>query len=105
MQPRVLWRISSTAGDETGLSRGFGHYEDYSRSAGEIAANSTLVRTIANNFRFRALVQNDEHLNRITAERLNQQALDWLADQPGSPFFMFLNYFDAHEPYLPPPPL
>jgi arylsulfatase A-like enzyme len=89
---------------ETGLGRGFHHYEDYARSPGQIAASSTLVRTIADNFRLRRLIQNDQHLNRISAARINQRALDWLSARGSAPFFVFLNYFDAHEPYLPPPP-
>ncbi len=89
---------------ETGLGRGFQHYEDYARSPGQIAASSTLVRTIADNFRLRRLIQNDQHLNRISAPRMNQRALAWLSEHRDAPFFMFLNYFDAHEPYLPPPP-
>ena len=27
----------------------------------------------------------------------------WADARPDRPFFAFLNYFDAHEPYLPPP--
>jgi len=91
-------------GAATGLNRGFARYDDYSRSLGEIASSSTLVRTVANNFRLRRLLQNDEHLNRITAAELSSRALDWMAGQSGAPFFAFVNYFDAHEPYLPPPP-
>ncbi len=37
------------------------------------------------------------------AEEITDAALLWLAEQP-SPFFLFLNYMDAHAPYLPPPP-
>lgn len=91
-------------GAGTGLSRGFERYEDYSPSIGEIASTSTLVRTIADNFRLRRLIENDEHLNRITADELNSRAAGWMGAQSGAPFFAFMNYFDAHEPYLPPPP-
>jgi arylsulfatase A-like enzyme len=91
-------------GAGTGLNRGFGRYEDYSPSIGEIASTSTLVRTIADNFRLRRLIENDEHLNRITADELNSRALGWMGAQTGASFFAFMNYFDAHEPYLPPPP-
>jgi hypothetical protein len=28
----------------------------------------------------------------------------YLNSSGGAPFFLFLNYMDAHEPYLPPPP-
>jgi arylsulfatase A-like enzyme len=89
---------------ETGLGRGFQYYEDYPRSLGQIASSSTLVRSVADNFRLRKWLQNDEHLNRVTAARLNERALAWLSTHSGAPFFLFLNYFDAHEPYLPPPP-
>jgi arylsulfatase A-like enzyme len=91
-------------GYESGLDRGFVHYEDYPVSLGAIASSSTLARTIANNFRLRRLIQNDQHLNRKTAEQLNDDVLRWLSHKRERPFFVFLNYFDAHEPYLPPPP-
>lgn len=89
---------------ETGLSRGFSHYEDYPISVGQAASSSTLVRTIADNFRLRTLLQNDQHLNRKTADQVNAEALRWLDRERSRPFFLFLNYFDAHDPYLPPPP-
>jgi arylsulfatase A-like enzyme len=91
-------------GYETGLGRGFHHYEDYPRSLGQIMSSSTLVRTVADNFRLRKWLQNDQHLNRISADALNARALAWLSTARRGPFFLFLNYFDAHEPYLPPPP-
>ncbi len=91
-------------GAATGLDRGFDRYEDYPRSIGQVASNSTLVRTVANNFRLRRLLENDQHLGRVTAEDLNARAMDWMSRQSGRPFFAFINYFDAHEPYLPPAP-
>ena len=35
---------------------------------------------------------------------INREFLDWLSHrrEPRRPFFAFLNYFDAHSPYLPP---
>jgi arylsulfatase A-like enzyme len=90
---------------EHGLARGFAHYEDYAISLGQVAHSSALLRTIANNFRLRALVKNDEHLNRIPADEVNRRFLRWLATaSPERPFFAFLNYYDAHGPYLPPSP-
>lgn len=89
---------------QTGLGRGFQHYEDYPRSFGQMASNSTLVRNIADNFKLRRVVQNDQHLNRVSAAELNARALAWLSTRANSPFFVFINYFDAHEPYLPPEP-
>lgn len=91
-------------GSGSGLDRGFAHYEDYPRNIGQIASNSTLIRTIADNFRLRRLIANDQHLNRVHGEMLNASFLRWVDGNGGAPFFAFLNYFDAHEPYLPPPP-
>ena len=40
---------------------------------------------------------------RKTAEMINRDALSWLSRRPGErPFFVFLNYFDAHGPFIPP---
>lgn len=91
-------------GAQTGLARGFAHYEDYPISWGQLVSSSALIRTIANNFRLRRLIENDEHLNRKTADRLNDDALQWLDRTGTRPFFVFVNYFDAHDPYLPPAP-
>lgn len=91
-------------GAETGLARGFAHYEDYVVTLGQLVSSSTLLRTVADNFRLRRLLQNDEHLNRKTADDLNAAVLAWLDRDRTRPFFAFVNYFDAHEPYLPPAP-
>ena len=40
---------------------------------------------------------------RKTAADINDDFLDWLSEQEeGRPFFVFLNYFDAHSPYVVP---
>jgi arylsulfatase A-like enzyme len=41
---------------------------------------------------------------RKDAELINGQLLDWLATRPDPdrPFFAFLNYYDAHDPYIVP---
>ncbi|MCA9971131.1 MAG: sulfatase, partial [Anaerolineales bacterium] len=96
---------------EHGLNRGFVHYEDYTRTAGEILAGASLGRTLGcwnrNEIgcQLRPTLGYYELLGRKTAARVNQEFLDWHAAQDGSrPFFAFLNYFDAHAPYLPPAP-
>jgi arylsulfatase A-like enzyme len=89
---------------ESGLQRGFTHYEDYRLSLGQIVANSTLLRTIADNFRLRRLIENDEHVHRQGADLITDDFLKWLSNVKNRQFFAFLNYFDAHEPYLPPQP-
>jgi len=89
---------------EQGLNRGFIHYEDYRVSRGQLASSLTLIRVIADNFRLRRLFNNDEHLNRQSADVVSGKFLRWLSAQRARPFFVFLNYYDAHEPYLPPAP-
>ena len=36
-------------------------------------------------------------------ESITRATLDWLEAPPRRPFFLFLHYFDAHDPYDPPP--
>ena len=89
---------------EHGLNRGFIHYEDYLISPGQIILSSSLGRTITNNNTLRRIFGYYDILGRKTAERLNSDFIRWLSHNRQRPFFAFLNYFDAHEPYLPPKP-
>jgi len=41
-------------------------------------------------------------LNGRLAEQINQRALPWMDKVADQPFLLFLNYFDPHDPYLPP---
>ncbi len=41
---------------------------------------------------------------RKDARAVNDELLAWLATDDDRPFFAFVNYFDAHAPYLPPQP-
>jgi arylsulfatase A-like enzyme len=89
---------------EHGLSRGFTDYQDYRISLGQFALSLTAVRVIADNYRVRRLVRNDEHLNRQPADLITASFLGWLSTLDRRPFFAFVNYYDAHDPFLPPPP-
>lgn len=89
---------------ETGLPRGFVHYEDYRISPGEIVVSSSLGRLLGNHSKVRQLVGYYELLSRKNVTTINRDFLHWLSRQDGQPFFAFLNYFDAHIPYVPPPP-
>jgi len=98
--------VANTAygSQEFGLSRGFAHYEDYPVSLGQVVLSSSLGRAVSNNAHVRQLVGYHDTLNRKPAATLNRDFLDWLSNQERRPFFAFLNYFDAHEPYLAPAP-
>ena len=89
---------------EYGLNRGFTHYEDFAVSGEELAVSSSLVRTATNNARLRALVGDHQMLTRKNASELNRNLLSWLSSRDNRPFFAFVNYLDAHEPYMPPRP-
>ena len=88
----------------SGLSRGFAHYEDYRISPGQIVLSSTLARAVIGNNRLRRLMGYHELLNRKDAEGVNRDFLRWLSREDRRPFFAFLNYMEAHTPYLPAKP-
>ena len=87
----------------TGLARGFVHYEEYPISLGQIALSSTLGEWIFDAC-IRRLTGYQDLLNRKSAAELNHDFLTWISRNDQRPFFAFLNYFDAHEPFLPPSP-
>lgn len=90
----------------SGLDRGFGVYEDYPVGPGQVVLSSSMGRALAYSDRFRRLVRHHELLNRQPATRVNRDFLSWLDDRrdqgADGPWFAFLNYYDAHEPYFPP---
>jgi arylsulfatase A-like enzyme len=91
-------------GYSTGLGRGFLRYEDYQPSLGQIAQGSILSSLIINHQLTRRALNYHDLLGRKTAPELNHDFLTWLSANNGLPFFVFLNYYDAHEPFMPPPP-
>jgi arylsulfatase A-like enzyme len=100
---------------DTGLDRGFTHYEDYpvdvrhlrplrtgvfASSAWE-AISWSLWQSLGP---FDPTVRWLTNPARKDAGSINRDFLHWLSHRQGSPrpFFAFLNYLDAHVPYLPP---
>lgn len=89
---------------ETGLNRGFLHYEDYpltlSRVLGSHAMGRWLIDHTGDPRDFYRLKWN--RFQSRNAPGINHAFLDWLSHQrpEGRPFFAFLNYLDAHDPYL-----
>jgi arylsulfatase A-like enzyme len=89
---------------ETGLARGFAHFEDY-----PLTPRSLLGRTVAGKWILENLSSFFDYydkkwvgLQSRGAREINDAFLDWLGRRrPDRPFFAFLNYFDAHEPYIP----
>jgi arylsulfatase A-like enzyme len=90
------------AGPTSGLSRGFLHYDANKMSLALVARNSWAAKTIINKIRTRLGFH--QRLARKTAADVNREVLRWLRPASARPFFVFLNYFDAHDPYLVPHP-
>ena len=105
---------------DTGLDRGFTHYEDYvlerlmalrtasliDQAVTELSALSGLVD--AGPFRsLRAAIGRSffPREQRKDAGAINRAFVGWLSQrpEPARPFFAFLNYMDAHSPYVLPP--
>jgi len=88
---------------ESGLARGFIHYEDYVVSLKEFLRSSAIIRYALVQRWIRRLLGYYEKLNHIPAPLISKNFLNWIEHAPsGRPFFAFLNYIDAHQPYLPP---
>ncbi len=84
---------------ETGLARGFQQYQDYRVTLGDVMLSSSLAKFLMGD---RDLWH---RLKRKDAAQVDREFLEWLDRRPkGVPFFAFLNYFDAHDPYQPPAP-
>jgi arylsulfatase A-like enzyme len=91
-----------------GLGRGFAHYEDYYEQNIIVSPDEAfrctalgrwLIRTVGTAYNARPETVNTPK----DAERVNHDFLRWLSANRGRPFFAFLNYIDAHDPYITPP--
>lgn len=89
---------------ETGLGRGFAHYEDYRLSAANALRWATLGKAAAGLWRALRRPPPSDIQGRIAADEINRRFLRWLDRLAGHPYFAFLNYYDAHAPYFPPEP-
>jgi arylsulfatase A-like enzyme len=97
---------------EFGLARGFSYYEDYPVSSSQALVSTSIGRELISfslnedfAFRFRGWIGYEEIPGRKSATAVNDSFLRWLGRQDRSrPFFGFLNYLDAHQPFLPPSP-
>ena len=90
------------ASTESGLDRGFVHYEDYRLTIATIGLASSLGQYVS--FHFRRLLHLGDYLGRKKASNLRQDIEHWVQTHPDRPYFVFANFFDAHYPYYPPPP-
>jgi arylsulfatase A-like enzyme len=90
---------------ETRLDRGFTHFEDYPLTPRALLSRTVAGSWILENILFRGDFFEAKwiRLQSRSASEINDSFLAWLGKrQPDRPFFAYLNYFDAHEPYIPP---
>ncbi len=105
---------------ESGVARGFAHYEDYPLSLLEtftrhvalgrridVPSMASAIESFLERHTGRlydVLPRSREHARR--ADAINDAFLAWLGKRPaqGRPFFAFLNWNDAHTPYDVPDP-
>lgn len=85
-----------------GIARGFDVYSDDSES---------LQRNLAGTLLGTALIQpvyqsfcRFDYLERQDARETNHEVIRWLRHPQANPYFLFINYFDVHVPYLTWPP-
>lgn len=115
-EPQTLAQILGARGYETAgfnanemyglagwrLDRGFDVYDD----AG-LWLRHTLAGTLTGQSVYQALFQafvRFDAFDHLNAGEINQQVFAWLHHRSGRPFFLFINYNDAHRPYVPPSP-
>lgn len=85
-----------------GFQRGFQEFQDYFHSPLDMA-----LRTVIGS-RFESFVLRRLGVRQIparkTAPDVNRSFLSWVDRDQQRPFFAMLNFFDAHDPFLPPAP-
>lgn len=87
---------------EQGFDRGFVYFEDYFENLADILIRPFYSRILKNVWY--SVNPFSDIIGRRYAEEINRSVLKWVAQDPEKPFFIFINYLDAHDPYLPPQP-
>ncbi len=87
---------------ETGLDRGFSRYEGYRYSWGDFVLCTALGRKLLCS-NLPAKFGLYDLFWRKRAPEINASLLQWLDRRDQRPYFAFLNYWDAHDPYFAPP--
>jgi len=88
-------------GRNTGLDRGFVHYEDFYGNVEDALARTVLGRLLA--YEVLPHLGLLDYPGRKRAADVNKRMLSWIDGVGDRPFFVFANYMDVHPPYLAPP--
>ncbi len=84
--------------DGWGMGQGFSTFDDDSASR-----RHNLAATLTGRALLQPLYQNlvrYDLFDRRNARELNRDILRWLEGRSSHPYFLFVNYFDAHDPYI-----
>ena len=84
-----------------GFARGFLHFEDYYQTLPQLAVSSVYGRFMEY-YVFHKVFNMEFSIDRRWGPSVNQSALDWIDQDDDTPFFAFVNYYDAHAPYISP---
>jgi arylsulfatase A-like enzyme len=84
---------------EHGFGRGFLHFEDFFHSPIDMVMRTAYGRIVARTVFPRLGVRDIP--GRKRAEDTNRALLEWFDRGPERPAFVTVNYFDAHDPYMP----
>ena len=87
-----------------GFGRGFLYFEDNYRSIPDAFLNSSLYGFIFDFYGLRKALNYEGVPTRKYAEDISRSTLNWIDQDEDKPFFVFMNYFDVHDPYTPPEP-
>lgn len=88
--------------EEHGFGRGFLEFDGYFHSLWDAFHRTAFGRAVE-----QMILPRLGYLDipaRKQADFVNGRVLDWIDDRGDRPFFGFVNYFDIHDPYLPPEP-
>lgn len=87
---------------EYGLGRGFQTYRDFALIGSQLVGSTMAGRRLIG--AYDDLFDRYVLAGRKDAERVVDEFLEWRRAQGTRPYFAFLNFFDAHEPYAPDAP-
>ena len=89
--------------EQFGLARGFLRYEDAFTSLSTALLRTSPVTALNERFKLTSRSRALDGAVRKDAGEVSRDVLAWLdRRQTAQPFFVFVNYFDAHAPYYPP---
>lgn len=86
----------------SGFDRGFIHFEDFFHNVDDMVSRTIYGKEIV--LRIRSYLGYRDIFGRKRAADINKDLLSWLEGINGRPYFVFLNYFDMHTPYISPAP-